>query len=119
MNKIKIAVMAAAAALIATGCAMFQPAVPVSHYSWKLGSVTGSIDSPKDTTITGLQVELNTNGTAKVSIGSLSSVNNSNVIAAGDNGQALIVEKTGIAVVNGMNAGANLAGKVGAAIVKP
>ena len=107
-----VAVLAIVLAVAATGC---TSAVPTSKLSGTIAGQTFTLSSPKNTTISNLVVEVATNGTAKISIGALSSVNDSNVISAADSGQAQIIKEQGLAQVNAMNAGPALAGKAAAA----
>lgn len=102
-----------------TGCSVFHSPVPESKLCGTIGGQKFQINNPKDTTITNLVIEVNTNGQAKLSMGFFSSSNNSNVIASATSGQAETINAMGTALVNAVNAGAQVAGKVGAAAIKP
>lgn len=104
--------------LFGTGCSIFKQPVPTTSIRGTIAGQTFRLDNPKDTVLTNLVVEVNTNGVAKLSLGYLSSANNSNVIGAATTGQAETINALGTQILNGINAGAMIAGKVAAGAVK-
>ena len=112
--------LCAVAAIMATGCAAFEPAVPVTKLDGQIAGQSFSISNPKNTAISNLSVTVATNGTAQLTIGSLTSVNDSNVISAADAGQAAVVSATGDAITKGISSAASAAGQfVGTAAKAP
>lgn len=93
---------ALAAGFVLTGC--FSP-VPKTVITGSIAGQNFSLSNPKNTTVTNLLVEVQTNGAARLSIGYLSSANDSNVIATAYTGQASVVKETGDAAVKAFQAG--------------
>ena len=110
-------------ALGASGCSVFHSPVPSSELKGTIAGQQFKLSNPKDTVITNLVIEVNTNGMAKMSLGYLASSNNSNVIGTATAGQAETINAMGNALVNAVNAGAQVAGtvagKAAVAAVKP
>lgn len=105
---------------LASGCAAFQPAVPTTKINGSIGGQSFTLENPKNTTLSNLSVSVSSNGTANLTIGSLTSVNDSNVITAADAGQAAIVSATGAAITQGIQSAASAAGSfVGSAAKAP
>jgi len=94
-----------------SGCALFESAVPTTRISGTIAGQQFSLSNPKDTCITNLVVEVSTNGSARLSIGGLSSVNNSNVVSAGYSGQAELVTAAGNQIQQAFVNGASVAAK--------
>lgn len=113
-TKIRLAIIACSLISIAAlaGCSVFSKPVPSSKLKGSLGGQSFSFENPKDTTLTNLSIKVGTNGTAEFSLGYLTSVNNSNVITAATQGQADTATAIGTQIINGVNAGAAIAGKV-------
>lgn len=103
--------LACGAAALLSGCALLQPAVPTTVLTGKIGGQAFEIRNPKQTTISNLSVEIATNGAAKLTIGGLSSVNDSNVVGAGYSGQADFVNAVGAQLNQAVQNGAALAAK--------
>lgn len=99
--------LSAVLAVGVTGC--INP-VPRTTIEGTIGGQTFKLDNPKDTTVTNLTVEVSTNGASRLSIGYLSSANNSNVVNAAYAGQAGVVKETGDAAVKAFQAGVQAAG---------
>ena len=99
------------------GCAATNP-VPASDFDVAIAGQHFKGHFPKDTTMTNVVAEVATNGTARFSIGYLSAVNNSNVIGTSYAGRADELKAVADGVLNGLNAGATLAGKFTGAAVK-
>ena len=106
--KTKLAITATLA-LILCGCSALNP-VPKTRISGTIAGQSFSLSNPKDTTIDSLSVTVSTNGTATLSIGHLSSLNNSNVISSSYSGQAASITAAGEQIIGAMKAGATLAG---------
>ncbi len=114
------------ALILSTGCqsGLFAVKVPPTKITTnpKTGEVTFA--SPNDGSIRDLIIESDTNGNFKASIGSWDyRLNPTNVTASAD-GSAKLADAFGNAVVNGINAAGNTAGKftgsaAGAAIKGP
>ena len=115
--------LAAVAVLIVaslTGCAVFHQPVPETKISGSIGGQKFSLINPKNTTVTNLQVTVSTNGTASLSIGYLSSANDSNIVSGAYAGAAQIVTATGDSAAKAFQAGAAAAGSaLGAAVKAP
>jgi hypothetical protein len=109
--------LAAAGILSMTGCGLLSP-VPKTQITGSIGGQSFALSNPKDTTVSNLTVAVSTNGTASLSIGYLTSVNNSNVIGAAYSGQAASFTAFGDAMVNAVNAGATVAAKAAATAAK-
>ena len=99
------------------GCASTNP-VPSSDFDVTIAGQKFKGHFPKDTTMTNVVAEVGTNGTARFSIGYLSAVNNSNVIGTSYAGRADELKAVADGVLNGLNAGATIAGKFTGAAVK-
>ncbi len=79
MKKIlTVAGIAVVATGLLTGC--FNP-VPKTTISGSIGGQSFALSNPKNTTVTNLLVEVQTNGAARLSIGYLSSANDSNIVS--------------------------------------
>lgn len=112
-------ILAALAALAPTlvGCAGFHTVndnVPHTTIKGKVAGQPFELQNPKDTVLEGLEVTAGTNG-AMIKIAKLTTVMNpANTVATGEAGDKL-VRATSDGVVNGFNAGANVAAKAFAA----
>ena len=99
------------------GCAGFRTVndnVPHTTIKGKVAGQPFELQNPKDTVLEGLEVTAGTNG-AMIRISKLTTVMNpANTVATGEAGDK-IVRATSDGVVNGMNAGANIAAKFFAA----
>ena len=118
MNRIrKTTLTFLALATLSLGLAGCMNPVPRTQIQGTIAGQTFSLSNPKDTTITNLQVTVSTNGTATLSIGYLSSANNSNTISASYGGQAEAVTAAGEQVNRAWTNAAGLLGTaVGAAV---
>ena len=104
------------AVAVLSGCALFKSPVPTTEISGTIAGQKFSLSNPKNTSVSNLVVEVTTNATARLSIGSLVSANDSNVIAGSYAGQADLVRAAGEQLNQAFQNGAVIAGKfVGAA----
>lgn len=98
-----------------TGCSGIVPSTKLS------ATVAGqkfTLTNPKNTSISGVICEVETNGTARLSISSLSSTNDSQVIDKSYAGQALVVKTVSDGVAQAFEAGAKMAGAGAGAAIK-
>jgi hypothetical protein len=100
------------------GCALFQSPVPTTKIKGSIGGQSFSLENPKNTTLSNLSVTVSSNGSAALTIGSVTSVNDSNVIDAAYAGQAAIVAATGTAINAGIQTAAGAAGVFAGAAAK-
>jgi hypothetical protein len=81
------------ALLAMCGCALVTPPVPESRFDLQLGPTQRlRWHNPKNFTTTNIVVTYQTNGEAKVSIGSASSMNDPSALNAGYSGQAAYMD---------------------------
>lgn len=108
------------ALLACSGCAAFRPAVPTTKFTVWLGNHKASFSGPKNTDASKLLFEVATNGTMRFSVDHLSATNDANVIDKAAAGQAALIQATGNAIAQGVQAGAAAAGAaLGAAAKAP
>lgn len=102
--------------LLLAGCTLQPPITAKFQANPATGAITWS--NPKDTTLSGLEVGIDTNGTRYIKIANLSTLNNPNVVSAVGVAQANSITATGTAatqLLNGLNNGLGTVG--GAAAV--
>ncbi|MDB6109177.1 MAG: hypothetical protein JWR69_927 [Pedosphaera sp.] len=95
---------------ITSGCAILHQPVPETKISGSIGGQKFSLVNPKNTVVDNLAVTAGTNGTATLTIGHLSSANDSNVVSGAYAGAAQIVTATGDSAAKAFQAGAAAAG---------
>jgi hypothetical protein len=121
MNKYTTILALAVLSLVLTGCNSLDTLnanTPHLSLSGKIAGQPFSLQNPKDTMIDGLNISVNTNGTASISIQHLSTVMNpTNVVDTG-NAEASIISANGVAIVNAINAAASGAVQGAAAVAK-
>jgi hypothetical protein len=100
-------------AIGSSGCAIFHQPVPETKIKGSIGGQAFSLVNPKNTTVTNLVVEVSTNGAAKLSIGYISSANDSNVVTGAYAGAAQLVRESGDLAQKAFKAGGEAAGIAG------
>jgi hypothetical protein len=107
------AVLALAAMLAVTGCGLTP--VPRTTFTATIGGQKFSYSNPKQATATNIVCEISTNGTARMSIGAISSVNDPAVVDKSYAGQALVTKE----FFTGVNTMLQSAAALGAKTVVP
>ena len=90
--------------------------MPTTTIAIKFAGQSFEVTEPKQFALSNLVCEVRSNGTAAVTIGSVSAVNDPAVVDKSYAGQALVIRTTGEAVAAGVAAGIQAAG---AAATKP
>lgn len=108
--------------LALTGCAAQLHTVnsntPHTTIKGNIGGQSFDVENPKDTIISGLEVTVNTNGSASIKIANLSTVMNPTNTEVTGNAMADVVREQGTATVNAINATANATGAIAAKVAK-
>jgi hypothetical protein len=106
--------------LLLCGCSMLQAPVPTTKFSAKFAGQTFEWENPKNTSMTNILMEVSTNGTARLSIGAVTSANDAGVISNSYLGQAMVLHEAGVQMNQAFQNGAAAAGAViGAAAKAP
>lgn len=108
-QSVLIGLTAAALSGCCAGCS--STPVPTTKLKATVSGQECQIENPKNTVISNLVFEVSTNHTARLSIGSLSSVNDPQTISNAYNGAADLANAVGAQINQGVQNGANAAGQ--------
>lgn len=102
-----------ALALVCSGCMSWQ--VPRTTISGSIGGRPFALSSPKDSTLTGLDIKAETNGAVSIHVTSLVTVMNPAVITMTGNAEAQVISAVaqGVSSALGTAAGSAAAASVG------
>jgi hypothetical protein len=105
-------ILAAAAAVAVSGCSILKPPVPTTKFDASIAGQRFTWSNPKNTCLTNIRMEVTTNGTARLSIGSLSSVNDPATVSNAYSGEAMLVHEMGTQLNQAVQTGATAAGAI-------
>jgi len=119
MRRMRVMGLIGLMALLGAGCSL-NSSMPKTTISGSVGGEPFSISTPKDSSLTGLNVSASTNGTVTVHIDQLTATLSPTNVAAAGTAEAQIISATSDAIQKGISAGAAAAGTaLGAAAKTP
>jgi len=103
--------------VVLAGCTVLSP-VPTTKFKAKVAGQSFEWSNPKNTSMTNIVVEVGTNGTARLSIGLVTSVNDPLVVSNAFSGEAALLHEVGAQLNQAFANGAAAAGTIAGAAAK-
>lgn len=117
MKRYKILLGVLGLAALAAGCSIMNP-VPQTKFRATIGGQQFSYSNPKQACATNIVMSVSTNGTATMTIGAITSVNDPVVVDKSYAGAAMLVNAVGAQIQSNLNTAAQNAGTAAGAALK-